>query len=287
MERDHAGREQSRVQAGHGAVSGDTGLAAWGRELKRLREARGWSQAELAKRMFCDDSTVSRLEGGTLTPTGKMAGAADNALGLPGSLTSLREILINLAGGQWQADVIEVEKRATLLHVWDPCYLPGLLQTEPYMREVFLKAQPDATDEQIQRRVAERLKRQEIWERADPPPPMLHAVLWEPVLRVPVGGAATMRDQLKKMAEAARSNRRVRLQVLPLAHGANPGMGGAFLVASYADEAPAAVLDNLLSGRMTERRAEVARLELAFSTLAADAMDPQASLDMIERVAGE
>jgi hypothetical protein len=222
-----------------------------------------------------------------MPPTAKTAQAADDALGLPGSLVSLRDILISVGAGQWQSDIAEMEKRATLLNLWDPCFIPGLLQTEPYMREVFLTAQPDATDEQIQQRIAERLARQEIWERADPPPPMLHAVIWEAALRVPVGGAGTMCGQLKNLAETLRSNRRVRLQVLPLEHGANPGMGGAFVVASFADERPAAVLDNLLSGQVTEKRAEVARLSLLFATLAADAMNPQASTEMIERAAGE
>jgi transcriptional regulator with XRE-family HTH domain len=261
-------------------------MAAWGRELRRLREARRWSQAELAERMFCDDSVVSRLETGTMAPTGKMATAADEALGLPGSLVSLREILLNFGGGRWQPNIAEVEKRAALLQLWEPCFIPGLLQTEPYMREVFLTAQPDATDEQIQQRIAERLARRELWDRADPPPPMLHAVIWEAALRVPVGGAGTMRGQLKELAQTLKSNRRVRLQVLPLAHGANPGMGGAFVVASFADDHPAAVLDNLLSGQMTEKRAEVDRLSLLFATLAADAMTPQASVEMIEKAAG-
>ena len=101
-------------------------MEAWGRELRRLREARGWPQAELARRMFCDDSTISRLETGDLAPTEKTAQAADTALELPGSLASLREIMLNLGGGQWQPDVAEMEKRATLVQHWEPCYLPGL-----------------------------------------------------------------------------------------------------------------------------------------------------------------
>jgi transcriptional regulator with XRE-family HTH domain len=285
-----------RVRAGHGqdharlmqdGGKGQTGMEEWGRELRRLREARGWSQAELARRMFCDDSVVSRLETGMLAPTTKTAQAADTALELPDSLASLREILMNLGGGQWAGDIAELEKRATLLSQWEPCFVPGLLQAELYMREVFLSAEPDATDAQIQERVAERLDRQEIWQRPDPPPPMLHAVIWEPALRVPVGGSKVMHDQLLDLAEAARSNRRVRLQVLPLDYGVNAGMGGAFVVANFADERPAAVLDNLLSGQMTEKRAEVDRLSLLFATLASDAMNPQASAELIEKVAGE
>jgi transcriptional regulator with XRE-family HTH domain len=287
MGRDRAGRGQAHSRSVQGGDRGETGLEAWGRELRRLREARGWSQAELGALMFCDDSVVSRLETGVLAPTEKMAQAADTALGLPESLASLREILIRLGGGQWQPDIAEMEKRATVVSLWDPCYLPGLLQTEAYIYGVYSTGEPDATEEQIRQWVAERLARQEIWKRADPPPPLLHAVIWEPALRVPLGSPAMMRTQLKDLAEAARSNRRVRLQVLPLEHGGNPGMGGAFLVANFADERPAAVVDNLLSGRLTERPSEVARLALLFSTLSADALSPQASVDMIERVADE
>ena len=287
MGRDRAGDGQAHARSAQDESKRQTGMADWGRELRRLREARGWSQAELAERMFCDDSAVSRLETGTLAPTARTAQAADTALELPGSLASLREILMNLGGGQWAGDIAELEKRATLLNLWDPCYLPGLLQTESYMRAVFLTAEPDATDGQIQQRIAERLDRQEIWQRADPPPPMLHAVIWEPALRVPVGGIDAMRGQLRNLAETVASSRRVRLQVLPLDHGANSGMGGAFVVANFADEHPAAVLDNLLLGQSTEKRAEVARLSLLFAMLASDAMNPQASLELIEKVAGE
>jgi hypothetical protein len=112
-------------------------------------------------------------------------------------------------------------------------------------------------------------------------------VIWEAALGVPVGGPKVMHDQLVDLAMAARSNRWARLQVLPLDYGVNAGMGGSFVLATFADERPAAVLDNLLTGQMTERRADVDRLALLFSTLSADALSPQASADMIERTADE
>jgi transcriptional regulator with XRE-family HTH domain len=267
--------------------AGRTGTEEWGRELRRLRDARGWTQEELAREMGYSTSVIAKLERCYTPASEQHAKAADRALGLPGSLGSLREILMGFGGGQWAGDIADIEQRATLISLWDPCYLPGLLQTEPYMREVFLTAEPDATDDQIGRRVAERLERQEIWQRDDPPPPMLHAVIWEPALRVPVGGPKVMRDQLVTLAGAAHANRRVRLQILPLDYGVNAGMGGAFVVASFADGRPAAMLDNLLSGRMTENRADVDRLALLFATLASEAMNPQASLELIEKVAGE
>jgi Domain of unknown function (DUF5753) len=184
-------------------------------------------------------------------------------------------------------DVAELEANATILNYWELCFVPGLLQTEEYMRHVYLAGQPDASDEKIRQLVAARLARQEVRVRTDPPPPMLHAVIWEPALRVPVGGPEVMHNQLKLLADAARNDRHVRLQILPLAHGANAGTVAPFTVASFADERPAAFLENILFGQITERRAEVARLALLFTTLAADALDMQASADFIERVAGE
>jgi len=286
MGRERASRGHEQAASAHTEVKSQGGMAKWGEELKRLREARGWTQTELATRMFCDASAVSRLEGGTLAPTTKTAKAADEALELPGSLVNLREILLDLGNGQWASDVAELEKRATLINMWDPCFLPGLLQTEAYMREAFLVSEPGATDAQIEQRVAERLQRQEIWQRPDPPPPVLHAVIWEPALLVPVGGRDAMHTQLEYLAQAAGSNRRVRLQVLPLEHGMNPGMGGAFMVANFTDEQPAAILDNLLFGQTSEKRAEIARLSSLFATLAADALTPQASLELIGKVTG-
>lgn len=287
MARDRAGHGHDPARPAPGADGAPAGKKTWGGELRRLRELRGWSQTELAARMFCDGSVVSRLESGHMAPTVKTAQAADTALELPGSLLSLRDIMLEFGGGQWQPDIAEMEKHATLLQSWEPCFVPGLLQTEPYMREVFLASEPDATDEQIEQRVAERLDRQEIWRRTDPPPPVLHTVIWEPALRVPVGGREAMHAQLMNLAEVARSNRRARLQVLPLEYGMHAGMGGSFILANFTDERPAALLENLLSGQMTEKRAEVDRLALLFSTLAADAMNRQASADMIEKVAGE
>lgn len=287
VRRDHAERGQGGTRSAQGGGQAPKGDATWGQELKRLREARGWPQAELARRMFCDDSTVSRLESGDQAPTAKTAQAADEAFGLPGTMVSLRVILINFGGGLWAGDIAGMEQRAAVVSLWDPCYLPGLVQTEAYIREVFLTGEPAATDEQIEQRVAERLERQQIWQRASPPPPMLQAVIWEPALRTPVGGVDVMRTQLRELAEAIRANRRLRIQVLPTEHGANPGMNGAFVVANFADGPPAAILDNPLSGQMTENHAEVDRLSLLFARLTGDALSPQASLTLIEKVADE
>jgi transcriptional regulator with XRE-family HTH domain len=273
-----------------GQADGNRGQAstrAWGAALRRMREARGWTQVELAQRMDYDPSVVSKLETGATTASEQHARAADRAFDTPGVFAAWLDDVVNGTHEPYERNVIELEENATILNVWEPAFVPGLLQTEEYMREVYLAGQPDASDEKIRQMIAARLSRQEIRERADPPPPMMHAVIWEVALRVPVGGPEVMHDQLKRLADAASHDRRVRVQVLPLGRGANAGMIGPFVVASFDAERPAAFMENILFGHITERRAEVARLALLFTTLAADALDTQASVDFIEKVAGE
>jgi transcriptional regulator with XRE-family HTH domain len=60
----------------------DGGAAAFGRRLAALREARGWSKTELAKRSGLDPSSVSRLEAGERTPESGTVDALAAALAI-------------------------------------------------------------------------------------------------------------------------------------------------------------------------------------------------------------
>lgn len=281
-------REQEPERRGQAAGNRrQASSRAWGAALRRMREARDWTQVDLAREMGYDPSVISKLETGASAASEQHARAADRAFGTPGVFSSWLEDVVNGTGESYERDIAELEERAAVLNVWEASFIPGLLQTEEYMRQVYLAARPDASDEQIRQLVAARMARQEVRDRADPPPPMLYTVIWEPALRVPVGGAEVMAHQLQQLAEISRNDRRVRVQILPLDRGANPGMTASFTVASFTDERPAGFLENILFGQITERQAEVAQLALLFSTLAADALDTQASADLIEKVAEE
>jgi transcriptional regulator with XRE-family HTH domain len=151
-------------------------------------EAKGWTQADLAREMGYDPSVISKLETGATTASPQHARAAGRALGLPGVFAAWLEDVANGTGGPYQRDIAELEERARVLSVWEPIFIPGLLQTEEYMRQVYLAAELEASDGQIEQMVAARLGRQEVRVRTDPPPPLLYAVIWEPALRVPIGG---------------------------------------------------------------------------------------------------
>jgi hypothetical protein len=75
------------------------------------------------------------------------------------------------------------------------------------------------TDAEVEQLVTARMSRQAIWEREDPPPPMLFVVLGEAVLRQCVGDAKVMREQLGRLVQAA-ENPRITIQTLPFAGAA-------------------------------------------------------------------
>jgi DNA-binding XRE family transcriptional regulator len=56
----------------------------FGAEVRRARIAAGMTLADLAARVPCDASTVSRIEAGTLSPGQRFAAARDEAFPLMG-----------------------------------------------------------------------------------------------------------------------------------------------------------------------------------------------------------
>jgi transcriptional regulator with XRE-family HTH domain len=262
------------------------GLEAFAQELRAQREAAGLTQEQLAKLMGYSASVIAKLETCRTLPSPQHAEKADEALKMPGTFRRLRKATINGAYEGWVRAYLDIEERATVLRSWQPLVVDGLLQTEAYAHAIIRGARPGDSDGQVEQLVMARMARQEIWERRDPPPPMLGVILGEAVLRQEVGDATIMRDQLGRLLTAVR-NPRISVQVMPFSAGAHPGMLGPFVVASFDSGPDAAYLDNALAGQVTERRKEVSVVALFHETLAREALAPRASAELIARVVEE
>jgi transcriptional regulator with XRE-family HTH domain len=263
-----------------------TGVQAFAEELRAQREAAGLTQAQLAKLMGYSESVIAKLETCRTIPSPQHAAQADEALRLPGTFRRLRQAMLNRSYESWVRALLEMEDRATVLRWWEPLVVPGLLQTEAYARAMIRAGRPGDSDAEVEQMVIARISRQAIWDRKDPPPPMLFAVLGEAILRQRVGDAQIMRDQLAHLAEMA-GNPRVSVQVLPFGAAAHPGMLGPFLVASFDSDRDSAYLDNALDGQVTERRNQVARITLLYDSLRSVALSPGESTELIMKVADE
>jgi hypothetical protein len=91
----------------------------------------------------------------------------------------------------------------------------------------------DADEETVERRVAVRLRRQEmVFTR--PQPVRLQVVLGAETLARQVGGPAVMAAQIARLREVA-ADHRVELRVLPAEVGAHAGMAGGFTLMRFED----------------------------------------------------
>lgn len=143
-----------------------------GRELKRARIAAGFkSQDALAARLGFDRTVITKAESGGRPPSDDVLTAWCEACEFDIDLFSRLAVLARSGDGPiptWFEDSLEAERQATMLRIWQPLLIPGLLQTADYARELFLVAQTDTSDETIDALVAARLARQVILDQADP-----------------------------------------------------------------------------------------------------------------------
>jgi transcriptional regulator with XRE-family HTH domain len=183
------------------------------------------------------------------------------------------------------ATYIGFEAEADQIWSFDAITMPGLLQTESYARAMFQGSASRYTDEEIDRRVAVRLQRQEILSGEEPP--KVWFVLDEATIRRQVGGAATLKEQLKRIVEVA-SLPHVDVQVVPFAVGAHPGTPGSFIVLRFADPGdPPVVYIETMAGDLYPEDDDIQAAILVFDRLRAIALSPDDSVALISAAARE
>ncbi|MET9857771.1 helix-turn-helix transcriptional regulator [Streptomyces smyrnaeus] len=274
--------ERPRVNGDPKADPKVSTLAYFGTELRIRREEAGLSQAELGRRTFCTHSYISRIESASRVPSEEFAQRCDCVLGTSGTFTRLWPIVIEHAYPDWFRPFVELEKEAKEVWSFQNQVVPGLLQTEEYVRAVFEGARlPNAQD-----LIAARLTRQQVLEQESPPE--IWAVLDEGILRRPIGGPHIMLRQLEHLLRYT-ANPRIVLQVLPFTSGAHAGVNGAFagLTMDKEDGPDVVYVDGIVRGHVLARPKEVKATRRAYDLLMADALSPKASVDLMAATAKE
>jgi transcriptional regulator with XRE-family HTH domain len=257
---------------------GASPLAFFGAELRRHRVAAGMSQDELGRAISFSGALVGRIEMAERMPSQDFAHRCDEALDAGGFFGRFRDLVKREAFPTWFGPFVEHEEKASKIYNWDQRFVPGLLQTEEYARAIVRAGRPREAPEIIERDVAARMERQAILARESPP--LLWCVIEEAVLRRPVGGAQTMREQLKRLVDAADSTNIV-LQVMPLTVTEHPGADGPLTVLEFSSGPPVAYAEGWRSGRLAESAAEVADAVIVFDLIRAAALPRGGSLDLI------
>ena len=261
-------------------------------ELRRLRDQSGLSINDVAEKLDWPGSRISRIETRQLGITAPDLRKLLDVYGIDDE--THREKLAEMARranerGWWQSysrsvvpsgygDLITVEAEAATIRSYQPEVVPGLLQTPGYARAIIRVGRKSDTAAEVDRRVEVRLERQHILTRADPPPPRVHVVLNEAVLRRRVGGPEVMREQIQHlMAERDRAN--VTVQVLPFETGAHPAMVGPFVMMTFLDPGDLGVvhLENATGSLALETPEELRAYEGFWDDIQASAYSPDDS----------
>ncbi|MEV6099746.1 helix-turn-helix transcriptional regulator [Nocardia sp. NPDC051981] len=172
--------------------------------------------------------------------------------------------------------------------------IPGLLQTSDYARAVFRAFPGFENDEDIQRRIDIRLKRQVIVTRKANPL-AVEVLLNEAALRRVVGGKRVMAAQLKHLADlSTRSN--VTLRVQPYAAGYTWGFQhGPFVLLDFGTDArnnqvepPVVYVEGRLTSDLyVERLEDVQRYSELAEAVRAKTLDEVRTRDLVRQIARE
>ncbi|MGW1276204.1 helix-turn-helix domain-containing protein [Streptomyces tsukubensis] len=189
--------------------------AAFGARLRSAREARGWTQDELAERMGYTGRHISAVETGRKPPTHRFARALDVVLEFEGKAESFERAWGDLRHGvllEGFPEYVGYESRAVEIRLYEIGIIPGLLQTPEYARVLADSAvqRGSITAELADERVSFLADRQSALTRSVPP--MVIVVMDESCVRRRVGGRRVMEAQLDRLAEfAAQPNTMVQI----------------------------------------------------------------------------
>lgn len=196
-------------------------------ELRKLREAAGKTQRDVAAAMDWSQSKLIRIESGAVNISTNDLRALLSHYGLDSARV---ETLLEVARAarevpRWSIyrDVaspeyiafLGYESSATVIRNFEPLRVPGLLQTEEYARTVIsliFSHDPQKVDPLVDLR----MQRQELLVRE--PPPSLHFIMDEAVIRRVAGEREVMRRQLRHLRDLVEYPN-VTIRIMPFERG--------------------------------------------------------------------
>jgi transcriptional regulator with XRE-family HTH domain len=264
-----------------------------GIELHRYREAAGITPEQAAYEIRASRSKISRMENGLVRFKERDVTDLLTLYGITDESTRTRLVTLarqaNTPGwwskygdimADWFESYLGLEMAASVIRTFELQFVHGLFQTEDYARAVTLLGHTTATEDEIERRVSLRLKRQDLLAGSEPP--QVWSVLDEGALRRPVGGPEVMRAQLNHLAEMARL-RHVTIQVVPFERGGHAAAGGSFTVLRFSEqEVPDVVyLEQLTSALYLDKHEDVDHYMEVMNQLSTEALTPVQSARFI------
>jgi len=259
--------------------------------LRALRTENGLTVEQVAERLLCSPSKVSRMETGHGAATPRDIRDLCDLYGVIDEAERDRLMALAREGkqtGWWQsydlgyATYVGLEAEAVAISAFQSSVVHGLLQTAYYARAGHEGAMPRFSPDQIEMQIEAKLTRQGILTR-DNNPPCFSVVLDEAALHRMVGGRQVMAAQLAKILDiSALPN--ITVQVLPYDVGAHPAVESNFTIVELPNPTPGVVfVEGLIGSTYLERPEDLKRYHEIFNKLQSIALSPKDSSDLIAK----
>ena len=268
-----------------------------GTELKRLRGTK--TLDEVAADTLISTSKLSRLENGQGVPQQRDIRdlidyyEADRITG-----DRIRRWMTEGRRQAWwkeYSDVVrdtadtlfDFESGASVIRVYSPILLPGLLQTEAYARRLMATLYPNYTPSQVDKIVEIRQRRQQILLSDADDASHLQAVVDEAaVLRARAAGTDDdARTQLGHLHDISRRHN-VSIRILPLTAGLHAGVMGLFEIYQFSSDIDRDIvhIETHSGDRFLEEQSSVLEYLRLFDAVSHRALDNDQSRDLLTRL---
>ncbi|GEJ99893.1 helix-turn-helix transcriptional regulator [Streptomyces sp. 1-11] len=249
------------------------------------REAAGYTQRSLGERFVVGEQQIASIEQGRRPLKPDLAEQLDELLDTRGALSVALSRMpeVDLVP-MWAEEFLDQERAAIAISSYENQVVPGLLQTGPYARAVFRSRVPVYGEDEITQLAEARLERQAILKHKEAP--ITCFVVWEPVVRAPIGGRGVWTAQLRHLL-ACSELPGLMLQVLPLDRSTHASLDGPFVLLETPEHQRLAYVETQRGSQLIADPDEVAILTQKCAMLRSQALTPEDTRDLLDRLLGE
>ncbi|THA23973.1 XRE family transcriptional regulator [Streptomyces sp. RKND-216] len=261
-------------------------LRTFGAVLKALRDEARLTQEEFAPRVSYSSAYIAKIEQGKRFPPRELVERSEDVLGPLAArvlAAAARSLTRRVGLASWFQHWAAIEEEAVSLYAYECGVVPGMLQPEKYIREIFARRLPPLTDEQSENQVAARLARQQLL--TERPNTTFCFVIEEALLARGFGGPEVTRALLDHLLHMG-SRRNVEISVMPLRQEDHSGFEGPMYLAETPDNRWVGYVEAHDNSMLVTDPKSTSAMLSRYGTLRSQALSRRATASLLTQMRG-
>ncbi|MFL1431907.1 MULTISPECIES: helix-turn-helix domain-containing protein [unclassified Nocardiopsis] len=251
----------------------------FGKHVRKLREERGLSLADVGERLGVTGSMVGAIERATRPPRRPHVDKLEALFATNGELLSFwKDTKIEGVIPEQLRNALSLERKATQIREYQSIIFPGVTQTPDYARALIKARTPEATAEEVEEIVHARVVRLDALKQRSV---RMWFLVDDVVLARPVGSREVLAEQLAWVEKLVKGGT-IRFQAIPL-EGA-PGLCAPYRVVDLGPRRQALYLEHAMGGEIVDTEKTVRDAFDLFSAMQGEALSTRATLELISRI---